>query len=134
MSKRSQKSSYPAGSLKESQKPSVIKHLVGGNWVEIEAPAKKWVNPKKQHEVVDFYQGRKWLRIRRAVLKKFGRVCMKCGQDEGVIQIDHIKPRSKYPELELVFNNLQVLCMPCNSEKSNKNEHDYRPTNKRKSK
>jgi 5-methylcytosine-specific restriction endonuclease McrA len=44
-----------------------------------------------------------------------------------VIHIDHILPRSKYPELSLVFDNLQVLCESCNLGKSNKDETDWRP-------
>lgn len=41
--------------------------------------------------------------------------------------MDHIKPRSKYPHLELVFNNLQILCKNCNQGKSNIDETDWRP-------
>lgn len=33
--------------------------------------------------------------------------------------IDHIKPISKYPELHLDLNNLQVTCPDCNVRKSN---------------
>ena len=42
------------------------------------------------------------------------------------MHVDHIKPRSLYPDLELEFENLQVLCKYCNLEKSNKDEIDYR--------
>jgi 5-methylcytosine-specific restriction endonuclease McrA len=52
---------------------------------------------------------------------------MKCGETKGEFHIDHIKPRSKFIELELCIDNLQVLCKSCNLEKSNKNEIDYRP-------
>jgi len=43
------------------------------------------------------------------------------------MHIDHIKPRSKYPELTFVFENLQVLCEDCNVGKSNLDETDWRP-------
>lgn len=128
-STRVKNSSYPKGYIEESQAPSIINHLVDGKWVEIEAKKENWVKDKKKiHGKIDFYLSKEWLRLRKRILKKYGRICMKCGQEEGVIQIDHIKPRSKYPELELVFDNMQVLCMPCNMKKSNKNENDYRPT------
>ncbi|RYZ77711.1 MAG: hypothetical protein EOP05_00795 [Proteobacteria bacterium] len=44
----------------------------------------------------------------------------------GAMHVDHIKPRSKYPHLELEFSNLQVLCRQCNFGKSNKYEDDFR--------
>jgi len=44
------------------------------------------------------------------------------------IHVDHIKPRSKFPELELVFDNLQVLCDDCNIGKSNVDSTDFRPS------
>ncbi len=43
--------------------------------------------------------------------------CQCCGAkaSDGVqIHVDHIKPRSRYPELELCLDNLQVLCSDCN--------------------
>ena len=57
---------------------------------------------------------------------------MMCGRSpkthRGVVaNVDHIKPRSKYPELSLVFDNLQVLCGACNKGKGNKYQTDYRP-------
>ena len=42
------------------------------------------------------------------------------------MHVDHILPRSKYPELELWFMNQQVLCKWCNWEKSNTDYTDYR--------
>lgn len=117
--------------LEESQKPSTVKHLVDGKWIEIEARPERWVNKKKRKYnpkvTIEFYLSKKWHKLRKKVLKKYGKKCMKCGETSGVIQVDHIKPRSKYPELELSFNNMQVLCILCNKEKSNKNEMDYRP-------
>lgn len=43
--------------------------------------------------------------------------------------VDHIKPRSKFPELELKEDNLQLLCNSCNMGKSNKDETDFRLEN-----
>lgn len=74
----------------------------------------------------NFYFSSNWLSIRRLVLKKYGKICMKCSSKD-FIAVDHIKPRSLYPELELDFNNLQVLCIRCNSSKSNIKIFDLRP-------
>ena len=35
------------------------------------------------------------------------------------MHVDHVKPRSKFPELALDLSNLQVLCNLCNVAKSN---------------
>lgn len=79
----------------------------------------------------EFYSSREWRSLRLRVLEKYECKCMMCGRspkDHGiVIHVDHIKPRSKYPELSLVFENLQLLCEDCNLGKSNKYETDWRP-------
>jgi 5-methylcytosine-specific restriction endonuclease McrA len=73
-----------------------------------------------------YYTSYAWDRLRRKVLKHYGCACMRCGAKDGPVHVDHIKPRSKYPHLEFEFDNLQVLCGPCNMKKSNINETDYR--------
>jgi hypothetical protein len=77
----------------------------------------------------NFYRSMPWVVLRSRILAKYGRVCMKCGATSD-ITVDHIKPRSLYPELELEFDNMQVLCRCCNSAKNNKDTTDYRTTSK----
>lgn len=72
-----------------------------------------------------FYSSKDWKDLRIEVLEKYGEVCMRCGACDD-IAVDHIMPRSLYPELELEFDNLQVLCRSCNSSKSNVSTQDYR--------
>ncbi len=76
----------------------------------------------------DFYDSWEWKQVRYQALMKHGAICMLCGADRKTspIQVDHIKPTSKFPELALVLENLQVLCKCCNMGKSNKHEHDFR--------
>lgn len=74
-----------------------------------------------------FYTSWQWSKLRFEILKKYGPRCMLCGETEGKIVVDHIKPRSKYPELELDPDNMQVLCDTCNRGKGNKDETDFRP-------
>lgn len=84
---------------------------------------------KKPGNFGEFYESREWLQLRYAVLKQHGAACMVCGatrRDGVYLHVDHIKPRSKYPELELEQSNLQVLCKPCNKGKSNIDETDWR--------
>jgi len=71
----------------------------------------------------DFYDTWEWRDLRWQVLTASNGKCKVCnrGKDNGIIlHVDHIKPRSKFPALELVFDNLQVLCEDCNIGKSNK--------------
>jgi hypothetical protein len=72
-----------------------------------------------------FYNSPEWLKLRTEVLLVYDSVCMKCGSTDH-IHVDHIKPRSKFPHLELDFDNMQVLCRTCNLEKSNRTFIDYR--------
>lgn len=79
--------------------------------------------------MADFYESREWLDLRYRVLQKSGGSCKLCGcraTAGNPIQVDHIKPRSLYPELALVESNLQVLCRACNMGKSNKDNTDWR--------
>lgn len=67
-----------------------------------------------------FYSSPEWTMIREQVIGEEGRVCSECGQRirrEGDVTVDHKRPRSKFPELALTRENLQVLCRRCNSRK-----------------
>ena len=78
----------------------------------------------------DFYRSDAWRALRYEALKLHGGKCQCCGRgpSDGVaLHVDHIKPRSKYPELQLVLSNLQVLCEDCNLGKGARDETDWRP-------
>ena len=64
------------------------------------------------------------------VLEKSNGKCSCCGRSQKhhgvVIHVDHIKPRSTHPELELVESNLQVLCEDCNMGKMADYKTDWR--------
>lgn len=67
-----------------------------------------------------FYTTPDWRVLRGKVIKRDGRICQKCGAKIDRMQdltVDHIRPRSLYPQLALDPNNLQVLCRSCNSSK-----------------
>jgi hypothetical protein len=76
----------------------------------------------------DFYQSRDWASVRYAALLRSDGRCSCCGasrNDGAVLHVDHIKPRSKFPELSLSLDNLQVLCDLCNIAKSNIDMTDW---------
>lgn len=66
-----------------------------------------------------FYNSIEWRKLREAALKKGPKKCCKCSSTAH-LEVDHIKPRSKYPEIALEKSNLQILCRTCNRSKSNK--------------
>lgn len=81
---------------------------------------------KARNQRSTFYASTAWLHVRYQAIRIHGRKCQACGDTQGRMHVDHIKPRSKYPELELDISNLQILCEACNMGKSNKYEDDWR--------
>lgn len=76
-----------------------------------------------------FYNTKEWREVRYKALELGKGRCECCKSSDKPLHVDHIKPRSKYPHLELKLSNLQVLCVDCNLGKSNKYETDWRMTN-----
>lgn len=105
----------------KSQAIKKIKHL--------EKLDKGQGNHKSITEKRCFYKSKEWLYVRYKALIRYKRKCMACGAtyEQTRLHVDHIKPRSKYPELELKIDNLQILCEDCNYGKSNLDETDLRP-------
>lgn len=85
---------------------------------------REWRQSKRDN----FYLSREWKTLRLEVIAYYGKICMACNREDKPLHVDHIIPRSKKPELSLVFSNLQVLCGLCNMGKSNKIIKDFRKT------
>ena len=64
--------------------------------------------------------------IRYKVLLRAKNRCESCGisNKEKALEVDHILPRTKKGKDELI--NYQALCYTCNSQKSNKDDTDFR--------
>ena len=73
-----------------------------------------------------FYGLPEWRLLRLTVLEKYGPKCQRCGSGKK-IHVDHILPRSKFPELALCEGNLQKLSKRCKYWKSNSKFTDFRP-------
>lgn len=69
-----------------------------------------------------------WKYLRKKIFEVQGDRCLCCGKKSEHLHVDHIKPKSRYPHLEFMIDNLQVLCPECNMKKSNSHETDYRKT------
>jgi 5-methylcytosine-specific restriction endonuclease McrA len=82
-----------------------------------------------KEEYQKFYTSTAWRQLRYLALKNTNGQCQCCGAraSDGVsIHVDHIKPRSRYPKLELSLDNLQVLCQACNVGKGDWDTNDWR--------
>lgn len=89
------------------------------------------ITRKKENKKEDFLSSWEWTALRYSFLKKVKNRCQCCGWKPGdtadnFLCVDHIKPRSKYPELALVEGNLQVLCNLCNKGKSDLDETRFK--------
>lgn len=104
------------------------------DWAEVHESLLAIERERKQKKpsarpAANFYLSKEWKELRYKVLVAHGGRCMACGMTakDGVkIHVDHIKPRSRWPELELEPSNLQILCEPCNIGKLNYDATDWR--------
>jgi 5-methylcytosine-specific restriction endonuclease McrA len=77
----------------------------------------------------NFYRSMKWRQLRYLALRNTDGRCQACGAcaADGVkMHVDHIKPRSRFPELALSLDNLTVLCEDCNIGKGSWDDTDWR--------
>lgn len=51
--------------------------------------------------------------VREACFKRDNYTCIWCGQKGGILNADHIKPFSLFPELRFALDNLRTLCVAC---------------------
>ena len=82
-----------------------------------------WLNGR------EFYYTEAWRQARYKTFCDYGGHCLCCGTrgtPDNPIQVDHIKPRSRYPGLALDLNNLQPLCLDCNRGKGTRDMTDWR--------
>ena len=112
--------------------PSINEHVLpieNKIKVELESIFKrlKKIEVEKKIKSDRFYSSSEWIHIREEYLrtqpKKSGYYqCFYCKEYilNDDVTVDHIKPRSKYPELGLDIKNLEVACRPCNSSKGDR--------------
>jgi len=124
---------YVDGKPVESTVDYQPKKALGKNLTNPMKPKKKKKKKRQKIKVSSnnkFYKSEQWIQLRYKVLSIFQAKCMCCGRTPSehgiVINVDHIKPRSKYPELELDINNMQILCSSCNWGKGNQDATNWR--------
>ncbi len=83
----------------------------------------------KAKYIKDFYNSPQWKELRYTALRMSEGKCNLCGattHDGVTLHVDHIKPRSLNPEMQLDLDNLQVMCSDCNIGKKNYDDYDFR--------
>ena len=83
-----------------------------GNLLMFRKP-KPWIKEKRKmdQKIRSSWQYYIW---RSAVLRKDGYKCVLCGDDrKSVLEVDHIKPFSLFPELRFAIDNGRTLCINC---------------------
>jgi 5-methylcytosine-specific restriction endonuclease McrA len=86
---------------------------------------------KKLNETDKLMKSARWKRKRIVIIQRDGAVCQRCLIKYNIInsenlQVHHIKPRSKYPELMLEDTNLITLCKTCNLQIGIREELDFK--------
>ena len=88
-----------------------------------------WQQPYHPNRKRDFFRSEAWAKARWIALERSGGRCRVCGRGsaDGVkLNVDHIKPRMKYPHLALDQKNLAVLCGLCNWGKGTRDRWNYK--------
>jgi len=58
-----------------------------------------------------------WPGLRTAAKRRDGWRCVRCGA-RGRLEVDHVQPVTRRPDLAMVLENLQTLCRDCHIDKT----------------
>lgn len=68
-------------------------------------------------EADKFYNSKEWKELRKQAFERDHYTCVDCTRVGRELEANHIKPRSKFPELKLVLSNIETLCKKCHDKK-----------------
>ena len=85
---------------------------------------------EKNKEIQSALTSQRWKRKRKHIINRDGGVCQRCLHKYGIVnseelQVHHIKPRIKYPELIYEDSNLVTLCKTCNLQIGTSEQLDF---------
>ncbi len=113
--------------MKCGAEPGVSCNTPGGNHHAIRMVGMVGTVPSSS--AGSFYISDEWRAVRYSALKRSSGRCECCGsapQHGTRLHVDHIKPKSKFPDIALTLSNLQVLCEDCNLGKGAGDQTDWR--------
>jgi 5-methylcytosine-specific restriction protein A len=67
-----------------------------------------------------WYRTARWARLRQAVLVDAAYTCATCGAVQLRLEVDHVTRHHGHPALFWDRTNLQALCPPCHTKKTNR--------------
>jgi len=116
------KSSSQVGKILGYTKPTVLRNLrvLGIVRTEEQCKGSKYVwgfdyVPKTPLQK-RIFSSPKYAMFRKRMFERDKWTCVTCGYKGSKIQLDHIKPRSIFPELIMDESNVRTLCIPCHKE------------------
>ncbi|WP_349346499.1 HNH endonuclease [Priestia megaterium] len=85
---------------------------------------------KRNAEKVRVITSSKWYKFRNRIVKRDGAHCQRCIRKYNLIrtsnlEVHHIKPRDKYPELVYEETNCVTLCKTCNLQLGTQEQLDF---------
>lgn len=85
---------------------------------------------ERNPEEKKFFNSTRWKKLRKIIISRDGGHCQRClikysRIESRNLEIHHIKPRSKYPELRFEESNLITLCKSCNTHIGTREELDF---------
>jgi 5-methylcytosine-specific restriction enzyme A len=85
---------------------------------------------ERTHEMHKVLKSAKWKHFRLSIIKRDGEVCQRCLIKYNIVtkdwlEVHHIKPRIKYPELTFERINVVTLCKSCNTQLGIQEELDF---------
>jgi 5-methylcytosine-specific restriction endonuclease McrA len=88
--------------------PKLKNHRIERDRIE-----KYYSPPQRYKRWRDSQEGKEWKQQQYEAIKG---ICPKCQEPFPIknLEIDHIKPISKFPDLAIDINNLRLLCSACN--------------------
>ena len=76
-------------------------------------------NPAKKGSEHYLWNGGNEKYWKKQILLRDDFICQICGfSEKDIMQVDHIKPKSVFPELRFEINNLITLCPNCHARKT----------------
>ena len=92
--------------------------------------AQKRSNQNKDPQMKKLLNSKRWKDVRTRVIKRDKGICIRCMftrnyVEKNNLQVHHIKPRNKYPELMFEESNLITLCQSCNTHIGTKEQLDF---------
>ena len=104
-----------------------VRNVLKRNGINIRTQSE--AQPRKIGSASQRWKGGSWLWVRKQIVIRDDYTCQICGlREPEIMMVDHILPKSMYPELKLKMNNLITLCPNCHARKTirERKTHNYK--------